>query len=70
MRMNDLKIGAAVYWYVGPKQCEGSIIDIYNRRSDESSSGKERVLLIELADGKKVVKLENTVMVRRQQNFG
>lgn len=68
--MNDIKIGAAVYWYVGPLQCEGCILDIYNRRMDESSQPKERVLLIELLDGKKVVKLESTVIVRREQNFG
>jgi hypothetical protein len=74
MRNNDLQIGITVYWYVGPKRCEGRIIDIYNRRPDDEvfplSSAKERVLLIEMEDGKKVVKLENAVMVREQQNFG
>lgn len=70
MRNNDLKIGAAVYWYVGPMKCDGCIIDIYNRRAKDGMPMKERVLLIEMLDGKKVVKLEDTVIVMGRQNYG
>ena len=74
MRNNELQIGMRVYWYVGPKRCEGRIIDTYNKRAGDEvvslSNTRERVLLIELEDGKKVVKLENAVMLQQKQNFG
>ena len=73
MRNNALNLNSTVCWYIGQKRCEGRIIDIYNRRGDESISpeiARERVLLIELEDGKKVVKLESTVMLVEQKRYG
>lgn len=69
MRNNALGIDRTVYWYIGPKRCEGRIVDIYNRKADEGNSPdneRERVLLIATDDGRKVVKLESTVILHER----
>jgi hypothetical protein len=69
-------IGNQVYWYVGDRRCEGRVADIYVRDGNSSrlslSSLREgtRAVVIELPNGKRIVKLEDEVMMLNKQNFG
>jgi hypothetical protein len=75
MRKGEI-IGNQVYWYVGDRRCEGKVVDIYVRDGGSSglslSSLREgaRAVVIELPNGKRVVKLEDDVMTLNKQNFG
>lgn len=72
---NSFTIGDFVYWYVGETRCEGEIVDIHIRQAPVTGLGSlfkkshdaERVLLIQLKDGRRVLKLEKEV-IREDKN--
>jgi hypothetical protein len=74
MTNKELRKGDKVYWYIGAQRCEGRVVEIYERRGSDDvialRNVKERAILIELENGKKVVKLESAVMLQKQQDFG
>jgi hypothetical protein len=68
-----LEIGDKVRWQVGGRICEGEVRDIYLRDQRSNSPlqvGQGRALLIELSDGKKVLKLENELAPIARKRFG
>lgn len=59
-------IGARVHWAVGSTKKEGTVIDIYKSGtvsglSIRANRENDRVLVIQLPDGKVVMKLESDV---------
>jgi hypothetical protein len=59
------EIGDKVSWQVGDKLCRGIVHEIYSRDHFIHSPlgiGQGRALLIELEDGKRVLKLENEIV--------
>ena len=67
---NDFTIGDFVHWFVVETRCEGEIVEIHERQAPKTGIGSffkkdaeyERVLLIQLENGRKVLKLEKEVM--------
>ncbi|MGZ5244391.1 MAG: hypothetical protein ACXWDO_01710 [Bacteroidia bacterium] len=72
---NEFTNGDLVYWYVGNTRCEGEIVDIHKRQAPVTGLGNifkqrhnaERVLLIQIKDGRRVYKLENEVIKQDTQ---
>lgn len=66
----EFTIGDSVYWYIGGTRCEGEIVDIHIRQQPVTGIGSmfkqkhnaERVLLIQIKDGRRVFKLEMEVI--------
>jgi hypothetical protein len=76
--MRELIRGDHIYWYIGHSRCEGYIIDIYRRSPEdrharpgiEGDLRSHNVLLIQMANGKKVLKLETEVILdESKRNF-
>ncbi|RYD76926.1 MAG: hypothetical protein EOP53_13835 [Sphingobacteriales bacterium] len=68
---NNFTMGDFVHWFVGETKCEGEIVEIHIRQAQKTGIGSffkkdagqhERVLLVQLENGRKVLKLEKEVM--------
>jgi len=63
-------IGDFVHWFIGETKCEGEIVDIHIRQAPVTGIGNffkkepdaQKVLLIQIKDGRRVLKLEKEVM--------
>jgi uncharacterized protein YrrD len=67
-----LEIGDKVSWHVGGTTCEGVVTDVYlrdNRGETAFQVGHGRALLVELSDGRKVIKLESELRPFGQKRF-
>lgn len=68
-----LQIGDKVKWHVGGQVCEGEVREVYLREQHSGSPlqiGQGRALLIELGDGRKVLKLERELIPFGQKRVG